>query len=207
MDAFFRLLLRLLLVPLGYLAAVVAGAAVIVVGEWRIGALFQTSQPDEAALGFMVAIVTSVTVLVVLLSLMWLVAAVGILFSEAFAVRSWIFHAGNGVVSAWIGAQLFSPTDGTPSVAVDPFYIVAAGLAGGLAYWVVAGSTAGFYKPVLRSPAARAGYPPTASSLPPRGPDAPAGPGQEGPVPLAPSPPGPSAAQPPEPPAERSGPG
>ena len=73
--------------------------------------------------------------LFVLLMLMWLVAAVGILFSEAFAIRSWMFHVANGVVSAWIGAQLFAPTDGATAVAGDPFYVVAAGLAGGLAYW------------------------------------------------------------------------
>ena len=33
----------------------------------------------------------------------------------------------------------------------EPKIMVAAGLAGGLAYWVVAGSTAGFWKPVFRS--------------------------------------------------------
>ncbi|MDI4666300.1 hypothetical protein K9U40_18505, partial [Xanthobacter autotrophicus] len=157
MDNFARLLLRLILVPLGYLAAVMAGSAVILIGEWRIGSLFDAAQPDAAAVGFVVAIVASATVLVVLLALMWLVAAVGILFSEAFAVRSWMFHAANGVVSAWIGSQLFTPADGTPAVAADPFYVVAAGLAAGLAYWLVAGSTAGFFKPILRTPAERAG--------------------------------------------------
>ncbi|MFG1333194.1 hypothetical protein V5F41_18350 [Xanthobacter autotrophicus] len=170
MDNFARLLLRLILIPVGYLAAVMAGSAVILIGEWRIGTLFEATQPDAAALGFVIAIVASATVLVVLLSLMWLVAAVGILFSEAFAVRSWMFHAANGVVSAWIGSQLFAPADGTPAVASDPFYVVAAGLAAGLAYWLVAGSTAGFFKPILRSPAERAGRlpsPPPQPELPP----------------------------------------
>lgn len=181
MDSFFRLLVRLLLVPLGYLAAVVAGAAVILVGEWRVGSLFAATQPDAAAVGFVVGIVTTVVVLVALLSVMWMVAAVGILFSEAFAVRSWMFHAANGVVSAWIGAQLFAPDKAVPSVATAPFYVIAAGLAGGLAYWLVAGSTAGFFKPVLRSAAARAGYPP----LPPQQPQAAPGPDAP-PVPNAP---------------------
>lgn len=169
MDNLARLLLRLVLVPLGYFAAVVAAAAVIVVGEWRIGTLFDTTQPGEAALGLVIAVISSVAFLMMLLSLMWLVAAVGILFSEAFAVRSWIFHVANGVVSAWIGAQLFAPPP-DESVAADPFYIVAAGLAAGLAYWLVAGSTAGFFKPILRSPAERAGRlppPPPQPELPP----------------------------------------
>lgn len=166
MDNLFRLLLRLILVPLGYLAAVVAGSAVILVGEWRIGTLFQAGTPDEAALGAFVAIVVAGFVLVLLVSMMWLVAAVGILFSELFAVRSWMFHAANGVVSAWIGTQLFASDAEVNAAAHDPFYVIAAGLAGGLVYWLVAGSTAGFFKPVLRSAAERATRLP--APLPPR---------------------------------------
>ncbi|MFG1201978.1 hypothetical protein V5F29_06255 [Xanthobacter aminoxidans] len=167
MDNLVRLLLRFVLVPLGYFASVIAGACVILIGEWRIGTLFTADDPNVRAWGIIIAIVTTVVVLFLLLMLMWLVAAVGILFSEAFAIRSWMFHVANGVVSAWIGAQLFSPSDGAPAVAGDPFYVVAAGLAGGLAYWLVAGSTAGFFKPILRSPAERAGALPP----PPRRPD------------------------------------
>ena len=155
-DSVMRLLLRLFLVPLGYFFAVLAGAAVIVIGEWQVGTLFQTQVPGEMMMGVMLAIVTTVALLVMMLSTMWLVAAIGILFSELFAVRSWMFHAANGVVSAWIGAQL--PGEALlngqvdPSAVVgDPLYVIAAGLAGGLVYWLVAGSSAGFYKPVLRS--------------------------------------------------------
>jgi hypothetical protein len=32
----------------------------------------------------------------------------------------------------------------------EPLAVVAAGLAGGLAYWMIAGSSAGFWKPVFR---------------------------------------------------------
>ena len=38
------------------------------------------------------------TVLVILLSIMWLPAAIGVLLAETFALRSWLFHAANGVV-------------------------------------------------------------------------------------------------------------
>lgn len=150
-----RLLLRLLLVPLGYFAAVLAGAVVIVVGQWQIGTLFDDVPPNEVALGLVIAVISTVTFLVMLLSMMWLVASVGILFSEAFAVRSWMFHAGNGAVSAFIANRLFTQDAGSLEVG-DGFYILAAGLAGGLAYWLVAGCTAGFFKPMLRAPAARA---------------------------------------------------
>lgn len=155
-DSLLRLLLRFFLVPVGYFLAVLAGAAVIVIGEWQVGSLFQTQAPDELMMGIMLATVTSVGLLVVLLSSMWLVAAVGILFAELFAVRSWIFHAANGVVSAWIGAQLpgevlVNGQVDPAAVVGNPLYVIAAGLAGGLVYWLVAGSSAGFYKPVLRS--------------------------------------------------------
>ncbi len=158
-DNIARFLVRGLLVPLGYFCAVVAGAAVIVIGEWQVGTLFQTAAADEMLMGVMLAVVTSVTLLVTLLSFMWMVAAPGILFSELFAVRSWLFHAANGVVSAWIGAGLadgqlgtsFGPQPGDAVVVGDPFFVIAAGLAGGLVYWLVAGFSAGFYKPVLRA--------------------------------------------------------
>lgn len=160
MDNLVRLLLRFVLVPLGYLAAVLAGSVVTLFGAWRLGTLFAPAPPGEAPIAFIVGIITAVAVLILLMSVMWLVAAVGILFSEAFAIRSWMFHVGNGVVSAWLGAQFFSPTGGLPDSPGDTFYTVAAGLAGGLAYWLVAGSTAGFFKPILRPPSERVALPP-----------------------------------------------
>jgi hypothetical protein len=88
--------------------------------------------------------------LVMLLGTMWLPGAVGILISEAFAIRSWIFHALNGAVSGWVGWQLFSTFDKSDVPLNEPKYVIAAGLAGGFAYWAVAGWTAGFWKPVFR---------------------------------------------------------
>src|SRR6266536_1522562 len=103
MDSLGRLLLRFVLVPLGYVVAVV---------------------------------------LAMLLSLMWLPAAIGILISEAFAIRSFVFHAGNGAVSAWIGWSLFGYVDDTRVPLNEPLPVLAAGLAAGLAYWLIAGASA-----------------------------------------------------------------
>jgi hypothetical protein len=50
---------------------------------------------------------------------MFLPASVGILISEAFAIRSWLFHVLNGVASSWpASARDFgSPCSGSrPSV-------------------------------------------------------------------------------------------
>ena len=85
--------------------------------------------------------------------LMWLPAAIGIFVSEAFAIRSFVFHAANGAVSALIGWNLFGYIDESGVPLNEPLPVIAAGLAGGLAYWAIAGFSAGFWKPVFPRPA------------------------------------------------------
>ena len=148
MENLIRLLLRCILVPLGYFVAVLAGALVIVFGSWKLG---QSAADPNAQVTAIFGFVFAAPVLVVmLLSVMWLPGAIGILISEAFAIRSWIYHAGNGAVSAWIGWSLFGYVDDTRIPLNEPLAVLAAGLAGGLAYWAVAGWSAGFWKPVFR---------------------------------------------------------
>ena len=148
MENVVRLLLRLILVPLGYFVAVLAGSLVIVFGSWKLG---QSAADPNAQVTAVFGFVFAAPVLVVmLLSVMWLPGAIGILISEAFAIRSWIYHAGNGAVSAWIGWSLFGYVDDTRIPLNEPLAVLAAGLAGGLAYWAVAGWSAGFWKPVFR---------------------------------------------------------
>ena len=157
-----RLLLRLVLVPLGYAVAVVVGTLVIVFGSWKLGdAAAHADTQVFAIFGFVFA---APVLLVMLLSLMWLPAAIGILISETFAIRSCIFHAGNGAVSALIGWNLFGYIDDTGVPLNEPLPVIAAGLTGGLAYWAIAGFSAGFWKPVFRRAASRAV---TAASYPP----------------------------------------
>src|SRR5262249_59884180 len=82
--------------------------------------------------------------LVMLLSLMWLPAAIGILISETFAIRSFLFHAGNGAVSALIGWNLFGYIDETGIALNEPLAVIAARLAGGRGYSAVARVSGGF---------------------------------------------------------------
>jgi hypothetical protein len=152
MDSFFRLLLRFILVPLGYLAAVTVGTGVLVLGSWRTGTMMLSENPDTATAGFFATLVAGPVMFVVIASTMWLPAAVGILISEAFAIRSWIFHALNGAASAWLGWQMFGAFDTSNVPLNEPQYVVGAGLAGGFAYWAVAGRTAGFWKPIYPQP-------------------------------------------------------
>jgi hypothetical protein len=116
-----------------------------VLGSWKLG----QAGTDEAyaVLGFMLA---APLLLVTLLTVMWLPGAIGILISEGLAIRSWIFHAGNGAASAWIGCNLFGYLDDSRIPINETLPVIAAGLAGGLAYWAVAGWSAGFWKPVFR---------------------------------------------------------
>jgi hypothetical protein len=153
MESLIRLLVRFILVPLGYLVAVIAGACVILFGSWKFGAALMSGNSDTFAYGMFGTVVAGPILLVVLLGIMWLPASIGVLISEAFALRSWIFHALNGAASAWIGWQLFTAFDKSDMPLNEPQYIVAAGLAGGFAYWAVAGRTAGFWKRIYPRPA------------------------------------------------------
>ena len=163
MDSLGRLLLRVVLVPLGYFVAVIVGTLVIVFGSWKLGVA--ASDPDQQPFAIFGFVFAAPVLLVMLLSMMWLPAAIGILISEAFAIRSWIFHAGNGAASAWIGWGLFGYIDDSRIPLNEPLPVVAAGLAGGLAYWAIAGWSAGFWKPVFHpEPVA---LPPKVASHPP----------------------------------------
>jgi hypothetical protein len=154
MESVLRLILRLFLVPLGGVVAVTVAMILLVVAHWHEFAALADARPDEQGY-WLLAFVLAGPVLAFLLSLAvaltLLAAAVGVLISEAFAIRSWIYHAANGGLAAWIGWSLMQDTQNDYRFLAEPKIMVAAGLAGGLAYWVVAGSTAGFWKPVFRS--------------------------------------------------------
>jgi hypothetical protein len=148
MENLIRFLMRFILVPLGYLAAAIAATVVVLIGSWGLLDMATSGHPDYALLSFTIG--GSFLLLVVMV--FWLLpASIGILISEAFAIRSWIFHALNGLASAVLGWQF------TASFAHVPFdqllVVVAAGIAGGFAYWAVAGFSAGFYKPIFRKTA------------------------------------------------------
>ncbi|HZX85829.1 MAG TPA: hypothetical protein VFF19_19815 [Reyranella sp.] len=152
MDSLLRLLLRFIVVPLGIAVGMFATMIVVMIGYWRIGDLLAGStEVDALAMYDMLATATFLLAAVVLT--MWVVAFIGILFAEGFGIRSWIFHTLNGAVSAWIGAQMFTPYPDTLVPFDANLYVVGAGLAGGMAYWLVAGWSAGFWKPVFAAPA------------------------------------------------------
>jgi hypothetical protein len=152
MDSLARFVLRLLVVPLGGAAAITAAVAVLLAAHW--GELTTLAQADPEAQGaWIIAFVLAGPMLAFLLSVTaasaLLPAVIGALIAEAFAIRSWIFHAANGGLAAWIGWSLMQDVQSQYRFLTEPRIMVAAGLAGGFAYWVVAGWTAGFWKPVF----------------------------------------------------------
>jgi len=152
MDSLLRLLLRFIVVPLGVLVGMFATMIVVLIGFWQLSDKLANFTDAEAS-AMVELFATGAMGLILVVGCMWIVAAIGILFSEGFGIRSWIFHAANGAVSAWIGSQIFSPYADSPMPFDGITYVLAAGLAGGLSYWLVAGWSAGFWKPVFATPA------------------------------------------------------
>ncbi|MCB4769954.1 hypothetical protein LGR54_15155 [Ancylobacter sp. Lp-2] len=170
MDSLLRLLLRFVLVPFGLVCALIVSVLVMIAGSWRVGDILAGTGDIDAIRLFDAAMISGLALSGAAL-MMWAVALIGVLFAEMFGVRSWLFHVANGAISAWLGAQLFPPfPEGAALASFDvDLYILGAGLAGGLAYWLVAGWSAGFWKPVFaeRTPAPPAAPLPPAQPVPP----------------------------------------
>jgi hypothetical protein len=138
-------LLRLVLVPLGYIAAVLASVLLIVAIE-----MIRAYPPvaGDASLVLATAAVVGFDALV----LFWLIGTVGLLpaaaaiaIAEALSLRSWIYYAAAGAAIAALLAHLL--VDVHPALPHSVSGVAAAGLAGGLAYWLVAGRSAGRNRP------------------------------------------------------------
>jgi len=149
MDVLIRLLLRLILVPLGAFVATAVCVLIVIVGQWNAFVAAVSSQPDQQAHFFAVLFLGPVIALAMVgAALMMLMpGAIGVVIAEAFAIRSFLFHVGNGVLSMWVGRQMAAGAN-------DPFFsdpklTIAAGAGAGLVYWLIAGWTAGL-RPVFR---------------------------------------------------------
>jgi hypothetical protein len=152
MNALGRLLLRFLVVPFGAFVAIVVAVMVVIVGDWHAFLHAVTANPQAQESYFValmlfgpwIALVLSVSTLIMLTP-----GAIGILIAEAFAIRAWWFHIANGIVSAWVGWSLVDRPGEQYPYFTDPKIVLAAGFGAGLAYWLIAGWSAGFTKPVL----------------------------------------------------------
>jgi hypothetical protein len=94
---------------------------------------------------------------------MLLPATLAALIAEAFAIRSLLYHAICGGLSAWVSLVTIGALDKDYDLSGQPLIAVGAGIAAGFAYWLVAGWSAGFWRPVFAEPS----LPPRLPPLPP----------------------------------------
>jgi hypothetical protein len=153
MDVLIRFLLRFILVPLGAAVALAAAGVFTVIAHHNALLALLNADP-QAQEDYFIALMFGGPLLALLLSMwafyMLVPAVIGVLISETFAVRSWMFHAANGGLSAWVGWALTQDIRDEYRFLTEPVVLVATGFVAGLAYWIVAGWTAGFWKPIGR---------------------------------------------------------
>ncbi len=160
-----RLLLRFLLVPLGGLAALVAASSLAIFAHWSRFAAQVAADPaysDDAVMFVLLFAPIFVVVLTAAAVSVLMPATLGVLIAEAFAIRSWLFHVGNGVVSAAVGWLMLNDWQQPNDVYQTPVVVLGAGIVAGFAYWAVAGWNAGFWKPVFAPQAPPVPRPPAA---------------------------------------------
>ena len=142
-----RFLIRLLLVPLGGCVAICVGMLFVMVAHWnRVAGL--TADDYSGLTTFLLVI----PMLAVGSGIMLLPAALGMMIAEAFAIRSWMYHVANGGLSAAVSLVSIGGFEKTYDLSDEPLIAIGAGIAAGFAYWAIAGWSAGFWKPVFRSP-------------------------------------------------------
>jgi hypothetical protein len=141
-----RLLMRLLLVPLGGCIAIVVAMMFVLVAHWN---RVETVTADDAS-GLVSLLIAPMLALSV--AYMMFPSILAVLISEAFAIRSWMYHAAAGGLSAVISLATVGAFDKSYDLSDEPLIAVGAGIVAGFAYWAVAGWSAGFWKPVFTQP-------------------------------------------------------
>ena len=147
-----RFLLRFLLIPIGALLAFVA-AVLALLGIAGLRYLDTIAGNPDSGVEAIIALLTggpalasavaSTSYATVLPSL------IAVAIAEIAAIRSWLYYPVAGGLASFIGwwNTASAPQDIAPYN--EPTLLTAAGIAGGLGYWLVAGWNAGFWKPVF----------------------------------------------------------
>jgi hypothetical protein len=155
-----RLLMRFLLVPLGGAIAICVAMMFVMAAHWNRVTVSVEDDPSGFA-----AILLSAPVLAVATAYMLMPAALGAMVAEAFAIRSWMFHTVVGGLSAAVSLAKVGGFEKTYDLSDQPLIVVGSGIAAGFAYWLVAGWSAGFWRPVFAASAPPAE--PSPAELPP----------------------------------------
>jgi hypothetical protein len=143
---FLRLLGRLILISVGFFLASLAAALTATAGlERAYGLTMATGEPFADYLGHWVLSVMVSTMAIGQFSLT--LAAIAIIATETLGLRSWLYYAAAGALMGVLalvaleGAQGAAPS--TRLANLEALIFIAAGLSGGLTYWLIAGRSAG----------------------------------------------------------------
>jgi hypothetical protein len=137
---------RIMAVVLAYLLACVAAAAVLTVGA------LTPAWDDVLRLGIQTNVLAPIIAIgtAIIAAVAFLPALLAIVLAEGFALRSSIGYAAlGGVLAVVLGYGLHHAGfvgDLDPTQALERQVIAAAGIAGGLVYWLFAGRKAGSWK-------------------------------------------------------------
>jgi hypothetical protein len=144
----YRVVLRLILVPLGYLAAVSASTVALVLAAWLPFLQTARAYEDEAFTLFGI-LVEGGFAFVYAGTATFVPSLIAIAIAETFSIRSYFYYALAGAAVA------FAPTliaDPAAPMLYGTQTVLAAGLIGGGAYWLIAGRNAGLADPVQKQP-------------------------------------------------------
>ena len=145
-----RLLWRLFVAALGFIAAVGASVAMLVLAAFLLPMLgVAAGDADAAVASLLVRMQRGAHLLPILAQVVWPGWLAAFLFAEVAAIRRLAFHLFAPAVIATVG--VVAVTETTPAHLVR--LTVAAGLVGGFAHWLVAGRNAGFALRETQSPA------------------------------------------------------
>lgn len=146
-----RILARLIWISCALFAACIAGAAVVAIAVFNMAPLERWLSGDPVEAGINVAL-AGIIIIFFVASFTLVPAAIAIIVGEIFRLRSWLYYAAAGALTAGLTLVLQQGRSGIiapevpPPAALDSWQLlvfVAAGLAGGLVYWALAGRSAG----------------------------------------------------------------
>jgi hypothetical protein len=141
-----RILWRLILDSVGIFLATVAAAATVYFGLQQLYAL-PSPPPQGTPDAILDAGLYIFAAMLAIGQFSWLIATAAIVVAEIAAIRTWLYYVGMGALSAAYALSTLASGPADPATADlalrDSFIFIAAGLAGGLVYWLVAGRSAG----------------------------------------------------------------
>jgi len=143
---FLRVLGRLTLISVAFFLASLAAALTATAGlEHAYGLTTVTGEPVADFFFHWVLSVMVSTMAIGQFSLT--LAAVAIIAAESLGLRSWLYYAAVGALMGALALTTLESTHGAAPSAhlanLEALIFIAAGLAGGLTYWLIAGRSAG----------------------------------------------------------------